>query len=229
MKTRVTAVLAIALATLGAACEKDVEAPRTQGTEPAKKEAPAPKAEQSVTAEPVAALAANAVCSLSGAVGAVVSCPLNVAAVSGSPSARALQATLTYDPAVLRFVGLYQAVTAPNGEQVDKAIDGSSPALARTGHTVVQSPAEAAKWAGKGSLVIAHLNAPTTPVTTATQTDGEVEGDASLLVARFELLGAVDAKTPSPVVATGLLASDEAARPLTMRVEGGVLVTGGSK
>ncbi|GMV38353.1 MAG: hypothetical protein AMXMBFR64_00690 [Myxococcales bacterium] len=171
----------------------------------------------------VAPLSGAAICQLSGAAGAVVSCPVRLAAVPDTVAARALQLTLGYDSARATFIGLFDAGAA------ERRLTAEEPVVARTGHSVLQSPDQPEAWAGKGSLVIAHFTSPTTPITQAVLRSGAVEGDAVVATARFRLSGEAPASSPVVVTATALVAADQDAAAVPARTEAGVIVTGGAR
>jgi hypothetical protein len=223
MKNLATVALTV-VALFGAACEKEQS---TAPTAPPKAEAPAES--PIAKTDPGVVSAVKGVCALSGAAGSIASCPIRIAALPDTAAARALQGTLVYDGQRVAFEGLYQTVTAPTGQSAETAITADAPSLARTGHTVVLRPETAESWDGKGSFIVAHFNSPTTPITGATLRDGAVEGDATMATARFRLLTDVAAGDAVQVQATGLVASDDAARALPVEQNSGVLVTGGVK
>lgn len=219
MKKLITLSIVFGSAVFLGACEGDksssTPAPSAKG----------PAATEAVEPAAAPALTGAGICQVSGAVGAVVDCPIQLAALPGATAARALQLTLGYDAQRLAFEGIFDAAAQGGARRLTAA----EPVVSRTGHTLLQSPEDAASWKGTGSLVIAHFSSPSTPITQATVAGGAVSGDAVVAVARFKVLSAVGADAPAVVEASKLVAADDAANDVPVAIERGVLVTGGAK
>lgn len=222
MKKLIALSIVFGSAFLAVACDGDRSSTSAPTAAPSGEKAPA--ANQAVV--PTApALSGSAICQVSGAPGTTVDCPIQLVSVSGGVAARALQLTLDYDPSRATFEGIFDVV-APGGE---RRVTAAEPTVSRTGHSLLQSPDDAAAWKGTGSLVIAHFSSPATPITAATVEGGAVKGDATVAIARFKLAADVRADAPVVVNATKLVAADDGAQAVSVSVDGGLIVTGGGK
>ncbi len=166
----------------------------------------------------------NPLCTLSGAAGDLVTCPIRVAhhwdATCMASMAASLQLSVHYDAAQLQFAGLSDPHTGQ-----DPLATGS---LA-TGAAVFVGPASPGDWAGAGALLLADILHPARLLDDAwvwTSTIGEharLSGDAAVVDLVFALPVDVPASSPAAVYADFVLFGDQDALALTVLGQAGVL------
>ncbi len=176
-----------------------------------------------VPGAPACAPGFDAICSLSGPAGAVVSCPLRVARDGqGEALPVALQVRLSWDPTLARPVDLYDL--APDGT-VSAHLPGDT---LDTGHTVWMMPGSLAAWNGDAALVVANTADPAAAVSAAwfDAATGAVHGAPEVLWVDFELLAPLTAPASAPVSVSRAVAATAPADDLPGRVIDGVVVVG---
>jgi hypothetical protein len=194
-----------------------------QATKAAEAVAKVDKAEVA-TRSAVEMAAQSSICKLTGAAGTTVDCAIKLAVGDAGIAARALQGTLNYDQGSAQFVGLFDEFCPSEGNCVQKELNGQSPALSRTGHSMSMAPKAAAEWAGKGSFLLANLTNPT-----ASLSDARVGTEAAskgIFTARFTLSRDASEANPVMVDISGVVAADEAANEVAVSVANSTLVTG---
>ncbi len=170
-------------------------------------------------------------CALSGSAGSVVDCWVNVAKRSGQPASGA-QFFIVYDSSLLAFQKLADELCIPGFGCME--IDLSTAGALTSGHSVSYNPPAFADWdtnivdpanglAG-GEVLIAHLQAPATPLTNATEApDGSIAGDPKVLKATFLLN--VDIPASNPVFVTTFVGASPDAAIFSVPGPGGTVNT----
>jgi hypothetical protein len=165
-------------------------------------------------------------CSVSGAAGQVVSCPLRIArANQATPAPVSAQLTLHYSPALLEPIALQdQFCLGPQGLPPCVPVSAPPAVLHPSGHSVVTIPGALSAWGGEGSLVVFNPTAAQAPITPAYLHNGALLGDAQFLVARFQLKADIPASAPHALWLDGLVASTAQALPMQGEVVAGTAV-----
>lgn len=164
------------------------------------------------------------ICKLVGSAGSSVNCAIKLSADTNGAVARALQGTLNYDAAGAKFVGFFDEFCPSAGNCVEKEINGTSPALSASGHTLSMSPKTGAEWAGKGSFLLANLTNPTAALSEARV--GSEAANKGIFTARFQLTRDASEANPIVVDLSGVVAADEAANEIRTTVANSAIVTG---
>jgi hypothetical protein len=160
-------------------------------------------------AVPMACHPLQELCTLSGAAGDIVQCPISVVRAAASQSERTIPGGLEFhmiwDPALaeiqpftypLCYEGVCYSLQTP-----ECGPSGCAWASLATGHSLAAAPQDFAQWQaqGEGSLIIVSLSA--SPLVSAYLDGGGavVGSDATVLTASFRLLADIPAASPAAV------------------------------
>jgi hypothetical protein len=154
-------------------------------------------------------------CELSGAVGTKVLCPVKVASGDSNNPATAFQLTFAFDDSKVAL----NKISCQSPEGADSCSAGALP----TGHSLAWNPKTGSKN-GKVSLIAFHPSAPNTGLNSAVVRDGNLEGDAVLFVAEFEIKVAIDASAPATVSMMKVMGADAKANKLGAILRDSVVV-----
>jgi hypothetical protein len=182
-------------------------------------------AEAPAAADPVAEVEAQTtpLCTLHGAAGSSIDCAIKLATDAEGVSARALQAALTFDSGLADFTGFVGELCLPNQDCVEKAVTAESASIGATGHMLKHSPADQIATTGRVSFIIVNMSNPTAAINEAT-----VGSAATFVTARFNLKSDVRADSPVAVTMGNVVASDDAAREISVRIADATIITGGT-
>jgi hypothetical protein len=179
------------------------------------------------------------ICEVSGAAGAVVDCPLQLARgtlLATPPSGANFK--LAWDDTKIDLVKFEDQVclgtvclpkgipTCSGGTPETNCVWGS---LYPSGHNLVAVPQNLAGWIREGTLLMFHPSDPFKPITDAYMSPGDVlgGGDPLFLKARFKLTTAVPAATPVSVWMSNVdisLATGENLKVRIVKTTGGRLI-----
>lgn len=145
-------------------------------------------------------------CTISGAAGQIVQCPLRLASAKASlPTAAALQFKIAWDASRAKikpfedtfcWEGTCYPIQHPTCDQT-----GCTMGSLDTGHTLSIAPQNFSAWQGQGVMIIVNMGDPTIPLTSAymNATGAPVGTDTTFLTASFELLQEVPGDAPVSV------------------------------
>jgi len=155
-------------------------------------------------------------CQISGNQGATVACDIKLAAATAaSKKAAGLQFKINYDATKVTLAKF----------SCENAIDYCDAlSMLLTLHTIAVDPPKAA-WNGLVSVLIYHASIPTTLITDAYMSGGNVTGNAQVMKLMFTLKTTISAGSPVGVTLTGLGATDADANGLAVSMQNGVLVS----
>jgi hypothetical protein len=170
--------------------------------------------------------APNAVCTLQGAAGDVVSCPVTLVRASGSPAA-ALQVTFEL-PAEHTVVAIEDGAlcAGPGGAPPCQPWSIPEPFGAlQSGHSVGIQGGTPSTWAGSGTVLVYHQSQPQTPLTSGVLLGETLVGDPLLFTLRIALGAPVSPQAPAEVRAVGVVAVDGQGEELGAAVQDLRIVT----
>jgi hypothetical protein len=175
----------------------------------------------------------NVLCVLSGAANSVVTCPIRLAAASGS-QATALQLKLSYPAASLKLLYFTdgQNCFGPNGGPpcIPNIITGNPPSQMITGHQVTLTGGNVNAWTSGGELLIIDFGNPANALTEATYSGGLITGDSLVFDAVFTLKQTISGSNPIWVAADPsknepVVAADSEAQTLNTVIDGALIIT----
>ncbi len=201
-------------------CEQQNAA--TQAPETAElAEAPANAPEAAPAAE--VAVATTPICTLHGAIGTSVDCEIKLATDTDGVAARALQAALSFDHEIADFTGFVGQLCLPNQDCIEKLVTTDNASIGPSGHMLKASPSEQIASTGRVSFIVVNMGNPTAAINEAS-----VANAATFVTARFNLKSEVRADSPVAVTMGNVVASDDAAREIAVRVADSTIITGGA-
>ena len=167
------------------------------------------------------------VCDISGTVGEVVGCAVQlVRKAEAAPAATGIEFAMTYDPAKLELDNFYDDLCFEGFGCFESVLTGAGATGLSTGHQVSIAPTKTTQWAGDGAVVIVNTSDPTTPLTDAyLDGQGAVVGEPLLFTAKFKLLVDVNAAAPEKVELSELVSSDAVAATLVSEIINQIIET----
>ena len=160
-------------------------------------------------------------CTLDGKAGDTVDCPIHLAALGDSPSAASLGFVIGYPGAGAKLSSLVDVVCLAEFCS-EVGIPQATTSMEPSGHTVFLSPPAPGEWMGKVEVQLANVSDADAAITDASYQGEALEGDASLLILRFELTADV---AGADVVLHSLEAAAAAEAALASKLVGDTIVT----
>jgi hypothetical protein len=174
------------------------------------------------------------VCSISGAAGEIVACPIRVAELVGSEvnPATGIQLTMQYDASKVALSFFQDGTNCSFGPCIPWTLPSPPGAFTtlQSGHTFFTDPPPQG-WAGAVEILLVHTSDPSVPLTEAKVVGGSLDdggvlsGDPVMVHAMFELKSAISASAPLMITATGISAADSDAAELGAFIEYDVIHT----
>ena len=163
----------------------------------------------------------TALCTLKGAAGDTVDCPLGLAALGDTPHAVDLKLQLGYAQGTAKLTTLVDVVCIAEF-CTEVSIPQSGSTMESTGHTVFLSPPAPDAWQGQVGVEVANVLAADTAITSAWFDGDQLQGDASLFILRFQLTAATGG---TDVVIHSLSANAAGEAPLASKLVEDIIVT----
>ncbi|NUN13438.1 MAG: hypothetical protein HUU55_07365 [Myxococcales bacterium] len=164
----------------------------------------------------------DVVCEVFGPAGTQVICPLSLARLTQStPLPAALQFNVGFDATAVATIKFQDDLCF--GPGVCVKADVPPLPLQPSGHGVSTFPSVSA-WNGTGSVVIANVSDPTSPITTAYFDAGAINGDPVFVELVVQTKVDIAQATPEYIVVDGVIGSTAAAEPLNAYVDNKIII-----